>query len=40
MINSPQLSMSFATMEVEIVDVNVGLKQVVRAIFQAQFPPG
>ena len=24
MINSPQLSMSFATMEGEIVDVNVG----------------
>ena len=30
MINTPQLSMSFATMEEEIVDVNVGLNQVAR----------
>ena len=30
MINSPQLSMSFAAMEGEIVDVNVGLNQVMR----------
>ena len=33
MINSPQLSMSFATKEGEIVDVNVGLNQVVRQQF-------
>ena len=37
MINTPQLSMSFATMEGEIVDVNVGLNQPGRetVIFQA-----
>ena len=33
MINTPQLSMSFATMEGEIVDVNVGLNQIVRQRF-------
>ena len=33
MINSPQVSMSFATTEGEIVDVNVGLNQVVRQQF-------
>ena len=33
MINSPQLSMSFATMEGEIVGVNVALNQVTRQQF-------
>ena len=33
MRNSPQLSMFFATMGGEIVDVNVGLNQVVRQQF-------
>ena len=33
MINTPQLSMSFTTMEGEIVDVNVVLNQVVRQRF-------
>ena len=33
MINLPQLSMSFATIGGEIVDVNVGLNQVVRQQF-------
>ena len=33
MINLLQLSMSFATMEGEIVEVNVGLNQVVRKRF-------
>ena len=40
MINSPKLSMSFATMEGEIVDVNVGLPGCETTIFQAQFPLG
>ena len=31
--NTQQLSMSFATMEGEIIDVNVGLNQVVRQQF-------
>ena len=33
MINSPQLSMSFATVEGEIIDVNVGLNQAMRQRF-------
>ena len=33
MINTPQLSMSIVTMEGEIVDVNVRLKQVVQQLF-------
>ena len=33
MINTLQLSMCYATMEGEIVDVNVGLNQVVRQQF-------
>ena len=33
MINTPQLSVCFATMEGEIVDVNVGLNQVMRQQF-------
>ena len=33
MINIPQLSISFATMGGEIVDVNVGLNQVVKQRF-------
>ena len=33
MINTPELSMSIVTMEGEIVDVNVRLKQVVRQQF-------
>ena len=33
MINTLQLSISFATMEGEIVDLNVGLNQVVRQRF-------
>ena len=33
MINTQQLSMSFATMEGEIVNVNVGVNQVVRQQF-------
>ena len=33
MINTPQLPISFATMEGEIVDINVGLNQVVRQRF-------
>ena len=33
MINSPQLSMSLATMEREIVDINVRLNQVMRQQF-------
>ena len=36
MINLPQLSMSFATIGGEIVDVNVGLNQVVRQQFSRQ----
>ena len=32
-INTPQLSMSFAEMEGEIIDVNVGLNQAVRQQF-------
>ena len=37
MINSPQLSMSFATMEGEIIDVNVGLNQAMRQRFSIIF---
>ena len=33
MINIPQSSISFATMEGEIVDINVGLNQVLRQRF-------
>ena len=33
MINTPQLSMSIVTMEGEIVDVNMRLKQVMREQF-------